>query len=220
MERYGTQFKDMDNKQKVKHIWEYYRYYILATIIGIAVVFSLGKTMFFPEPPNEVDIVMAGSMYIDPATEEEVRNKFKEEFKTGLDLNAINWDTDMQFAMVMNQKIPMLFSAKELDIVAIQTETYDRFAKIYGKDMFAPLEEIPELKDVLEQYKDSLYICDKKRDEEGNEIPTDEHVLGIKVNKFKNISSIIESEEMVIGMNPQAKDFEKTINMLKYILEQ
>lgn len=220
MEHYGIQFKDMNKKQKVKHIWEYYRYHILATIIAIGVVFSLGKTMLFPEPPNEVDIVMAGSMYIDSTQEEAVRENFKEEFKTGLDLNAINWDGDMQFAAIMNQKIPLLFNTKELDIVAIQTENYDRFAKIYGKDMFAPLEEIPELKDVLEEYKDSLYICDKKKDEEGNEMPTEEHVLGIKVNKFKNIPSIIESEEMVIGINPQAKDFEKTINMLKYILEQ
>ena len=185
MEHYGIQFKDMDKKQKVKHIWEYYRYHILATIIAIGVVFSLGKTMLFPEPPNEVDIVMAGSMYIDSTQEEQVRENFKEEFKTGLDLNAIDWNGDIQFAAIMNQKIPMLFSAKELDIVALQTETYERFAKTYGKDM-----------------------------------PTEEHVLGIKVNKFKNIPSIIESEEMVIGINPEAKDFEKTINMLKYILEQ
>lgn len=219
MEHYGIQFKDMDKKQKVKHIWEYYRYHILATIIGIAVVFSVGKTMLFPEPPNEVDIVMAASMYIDSNQEEEVRQKFKDEFKTGLDLNVINWNGDTQFAMIMNQKIPMLFSTKELDIIAIQTENYDRFAKIYGKDMFAPLEEIPELTDLLEKYKDHLYVCDKVRDEEGNEMTTEEHVLGIKVNRFNNIPCIIESEEMVIGINPMAKDFEKTINMLKYILE-
>lgn len=219
MEKYGMQFKDMNTKQKVMHIWEYYRYHILATIIGVFVVFSLGKTMLFPPEPNEVDVLFAASMYIDPQTEGDVVKDFKENNKTGLDLTAMNWKEDGQMVMVMNQKIPMLLAAKELDILGLDEENFARFTRAYGKDMFVALDEVPELKDVLEKYKDHLFVYDKTVDENGNEIPMDEHVFGIKVDTFKNIPCILAAEEMVIGLNPSAKDYDKAVSMLKYILE-
>ena len=218
MEHYGMRFKEMDKKQKVKHIWEYYRYHILATIIAVAVIGALGKSILFPPPADEVDIMLAGQMYLD-TNSTEVAEQFKEEFQTGLDFNNMSWDNDPQIASVMFQKIPLLITTNELDIMAIADTTFEKFTQIYGKDMFMPLEEVPELKDLLEKYKDQLFTCDKAIGEKGELVDAQSHVYGIKVKQFSHLPCIINSEEMIVGLNPKAKDFEKSISMLKYILE-
>lgn len=219
MEKYGISFKEMDKKQKVMHIWEYYRYHILSGIIAIFVTISLAKTIFFPAPPNDVDIMLAGKIYLED-TYTAVADEFKEKYKTGLDLTSVNWEEDPQIAGVMYQKIPLMLSTKEVDIVGISTSTYERFAEMYGEDMFMPMENIPELSSLLEKYEDHLYVSEKRVDEEGNKIDAEQkHVLGIKVEKFNNIPCLGANEEMIVGLNTGAKDLEKTINMLKYILE-
>ena len=219
MEQYGMRFEEMDKKQKINHIWEYYRYHILAVIIGVAVIGALGKTILFPEPPDDVDIMFAGQMYIDE-TAVEITENLKEEYGAGIDFSNVNWEGDVEVSSLMFQKIPLMITTDELDVMAIATSTYEHFATIYGQDMFMPLEDIPELSGLLEKYKDNLYICDKAVDDEGNLIDTEPHVLGIKTDTFSdNLSCIVASEEMIVGLNPQPKDLDKTISMLKYILE-
>lgn len=219
MEQYGMRFNEMNKKQKINHIWEYYKYHILATIIAVIVCGSIAKNIFFPEPPNEVDILFAGHMYIDK-NESEIKKYMKEEYSTGIEFNNINWEADPEVASVMYQKIPLLIRIDELDIMAMPKDPYTQFVITYGEDMFIPLEEVPELSDLLEKYQDSLYVCDKIIDEDDNIIDVEPHVYGIKTDTFSsNISCIAASEEMVIGLNPNAKDLDKAISMLKYILE-
>ena len=217
MEKYGITFKEMNKKEKVKHIWEYYRWHILATIIAVVMIFSLGKTILFPEPPDEVDIVIAAQMYTS-IERESVIQKFKDEFKTGLDLTNVNWE-DAQSSMVMVQKIPLMITTDEMDIFAASSDAYENFVQIYGEDMFTPLENIPALASLLEQYKDNLVTCDYVRDENGNKIATQEHIYGIRVDKLSNIPCIEANEEIIVGLTSKVKDLDKAIDMLKYILE-
>ncbi|MBU3804535.1 MAG: hypothetical protein H9872_07245 [Candidatus Cellulosilyticum pullistercoris] len=217
MEKYGITFKEMNKKEKVKHIWEYYRWHILATVIAVVMIFSLGKTILFPEPPDEVDIVIAAQMHIN-TDYNSVLQQFKEEFKTGLDLMNINWE-DAESAFVMLQKIPLMITTDEMDIFGTSSDAYEDFVKIYGEDMFTPLEDIPALSDLLEKYKDNLITCDYVNDENGNKIATENHVYGIRVDKLSNIPCIDANEEIVIGLTSRVKDLDKAIVMLKYILE-
>ena len=218
MEQYGMKFEEMNKKQKIEHIWEYYRYKILAFVVGVCVVIGLGKAILFQDPPNDVDITMAGQMYID-VNYSDVTDQFKEEYQTGLNLINVNWEEDPQTASIIYQKIPFLMSTDELDVMAIATNTFEGFAQIYGEEMFTPLEDIPEMSDLLEKYKDRLFVCDKIVDENGDLVETKSHIYGIKVDTFSNIPCIIASEEMIIGINPKAKDLDKAISMLEYIIE-
>ena len=65
MEKYGISFKEMDKKQKVKHIWTYYRYHIIAGIIACFMIFNFGKTIICPETPKDVEVVMVGPLLIN-----------------------------------------------------------------------------------------------------------------------------------------------------------
>ena len=217
MEKYGVTFGEMNKKEKIKHIWGYYRWHILATIIAGAMIFSLGKTILFPEPPDEVDIVIAAQMYIG-IERESVIQTFKDEFKTGLDLTTVNWE-DPQSSMVMVQKIPLMITTDEMDIFAASSNAYEDFIQLYGEDMFTPLEDLPALSSLLEKYSDNLVTYDYVMDENGNKIATQEHIYGIRVDKLSNIPCIEANEEIIVGLTSKVKDLDKAIDMLKYILE-
>lgn len=217
MEKYGVTFKEMNTKEKIKHIWEYYRWHILSTIIGVAVIFSLGKTILFPAPADEVDIVIAANMHLG-INDQEVVQQFKEEFNTGLDLSNTIWK-DAQSSVIMLQKIPLMITTNEMDIFGATSETYENFMQIYGEDMFTPLEEVPALSELLEKYQDQLVSCNYVRDEEGRQIETQNHVYGIRVNQLSNIPCIEANEEIIIGLTSNVKDLDKAVDMLKYILE-
>jgi len=217
MEKYGISFKEMNKKQKVKHIWTYYRYHILATVIGIFVAFSLGKTIFFPQADDKVDVVICGPMYLDENQYEFV-DAFRKEYKTGLDLTSVSWEEDSQLSMALLEKIPLLITTKTLDILALPEDQYTDFARKFGEDAFIALEKVPELKDVLEAHEDQLFIYDKGIDEEGNETQAEKHVYGIKVEGFPTISCIKESTPMVIGVVSTMRDKQKTLDMYEYLL--
>lgn len=217
MEKYGMRFEDMTKKEKVNHIWEYYKWHIIGTIITVVMAVSIGKAMLFPAPPDDVDIVVAAQMYTN-LNSDAVIKEFKEKYQTGLDLTTINWN-DAETAFVMIQKLPLMVSTEEMDIIAVSVETYDKFIQMYGTDMFTPLDIVPELSDLLEKYESQLVKSDFILDEEGNKVPTEEHVYGIKVDKLSNIPCIEAHEEIIVGLTSRVKDLDKTVTMLKYILE-
>ena len=217
MEKYGISFKEMNKKQKVKHIWTYYRYHILATIIAVFVVVSLGKAILFPQADNKVEVVICGPLYLDNNQYEFV-DAFRSKYKTGLDLNSVSWEEDSQLSLALLQKIPVLITTKSLDILALPEEQYADFARKYGEDAFIALEKVPELEDVLEKYEDQLFVYDKGIDEEGNEVNAESHVYGIKVDSFPTIDCIKESTPMVIGVVSTMRDKQKTLDMYEYLL--
>lgn len=217
MEKYGIGFKEMDRKQKVAHIWTYYRYHILSTIVGCIVVGMLAKTMLFPPPENTLDILISGPLYADE-TQTEVMNGFKSDYNIGLSIMAMDWEIDGQMASVMYQKIPVIIGASDLEILALPQEEYEYFVRIYGAEMFQPLEEVPEFKELLEEHKDHLFTYDKAIDEKGNEIPGESHIYGIKVSSFPTVSCIKQNNEMVIGMTTKLRHKEKAQWMYKYLL--
>ena len=217
MEKYGVTFQEMHTKEKIKHIWGYYRWHILSAMIGLVVVFFLGKALFFPEPPNDVDIVIAANMHLSMEDEEVIR-QFKEEFNTGLDLSNILW-ADPQSSVIMLQKIPLMITTGEMDIFGATSETYENFMQVYGEDMFIPLEKLPALSDLLDKYSDQLVSCDYIRDEEGNKVDTQTHIYGIRVSQLSHMPCIEANEELIVGLTSNVKDLDKAIDMLKYILE-
>lgn len=217
MEKYGKQFKEMNKLEKIKHIWVYYRYHILAGIIACFVAGNIIRLMFWPQPENVVDVMICGPMYLGD-NEFEVYDEFKEKYQAGLSLDCLNWDVDIQRAQVMQQKLPLMVTAKSLEIVAMPEKNYESFVKAYGVDMFMPLEEVPELSVLLEKQKDHLYTCDLAYDDKGNDIKAEEHVYGIRVSKFNGIDSIEYNEEMVIGVIATLRDRHKALCMYQYLV--
>lgn len=141
MEKYGKGFKELTFKQKVNHIWEYYRWYILSFIIGAAVISSLVISIFTPQEVHDVDIVLAGKMNYDE-TQPEVVKSYKEMFNADLGLSIVDWDNMGEMGMAMLQKIPLLVKTDELDVLGLEPMMFESYTRQLGADMFVPLETI------------------------------------------------------------------------------
>ena len=219
MERYGKSFKELNFKEKVAHIWEYYRWYILSVIIGVAMLSSMLVSTLTPEAVHDVDIVIAGKLNYDE-TQPQVVESYKEMFNADLGLSIVNWGEQMgQMEMIMLQKIPLLVRTNELDILGLEPTTFQSYTRQLGVDLLLPLETVPEFKELLAKYKDRLMSYNEKYNEDQQLEEVEEHIYGIRVSKFANIPCITENEEIIIGVTVNVKDINKTVKVLEYLLE-
>ncbi|MDF2593990.1 MAG: hypothetical protein K0R69_331 [Clostridia bacterium] len=226
MEKYGASFKELSFKKKISHIWEYYRWHIIGSIIGIIVLGNLVVTILTPQKNYSVDVVVAGRLASDE-TQPQVIEKFENELDTSLNIASVDFANMGQLEMVMMQKIPLLMRTNELDILILSKDAYMNYLNQGGIDMFMPLDTIKELTPLLEEKKDSLITSEDIKLEETDpsgetkikKLEGENHVYGITVNKLNNIPCIAFTEELVVGVTSVAKDIPRTAEMLDYLVE-
>lgn len=218
MEKYGKSFKEMGFKEKIEHLWEYYRKPALFVIVAVFFIAELMIAMLTPREVNTVDITLAGKVYTDD-TREAVIADFKEKFDTGLTITVVDWSKSTEMELATAQKVALQITTKELDIFGLPPLAFDNYLRETGEDMFMALDEIPQCQELLEEYKDQLVIAGYNKDEDFNITEGEQHVYGIKVTEFDNIPGSTLGEEIVLSITTTAKDIDKTVEMMRYLLE-
>lgn len=206
-------FKDLSRQKKIEHIWEYYKWHIIGSIIGIVTLTSLITTMLRPRPPvYPVNMIVSGKMiYNEDAFEEDLK-PFKETLGTDIYLMPGDWDSQNQTTMVNNQMLMLKFQVREGDVLAISPARHEGFMAIEDFDTFAMLDELPGLEGTLEAYKDQLVTGISREDGK-------EHVFGIRTQKINDLESVDLKEEYIVSIITQPKDMEAAINLVNYILK-
>lgn len=217
MEKYGKSFKEMAFKEKIKYLWEYYRITAFWTVVGAVIGINFLVAIFTPPKTYAVDITLAGQLYSSEL--EETSKVLEEEYDTSLSVNMVDWNTMGQMEMAVMQKIPLLITTKQLDILGIATGAFDAYLQQTGTDMFIALDTIPAFKELIEEYKDQVLVAGYNKDEDFNIIEGEQHVYGFKVNAIDNIPGMQVGEEITIGVTTSAKDIDKTVEMMRYLLE-
>lgn len=220
MEKYGKSFKEMGFKEKVEHLWEYYRKPALFVAVAAVLLIELIIAIATPREVNTVDITLAGKIYTDDQiAQEQMINEYKEKFDVGLTITAVDWTRSTEMELATAQKVALQITTKELDILGLPPEAFDNYLRETGKDMFMALDEIPQCQELLEEYKDQLVIAGYNKDENFNITEGEQHVYGIKVSEIDNIPGSILNEEIVLGITTTVKDIDKTVEMMRYLLE-
>ncbi|PHV71240.1 hypothetical protein CS063_05990 [Sporanaerobium hydrogeniformans] len=218
MEKYGKDFKELSRNEKIWYLWEYYRRPALAIVIAVILVGGLLVNMLKPREVNEVDITIAGGLITNDDLDNEM-TRYKEEFNTGLFVTAIDWNMMSELVMVMQQKIMVMMQSKELDILVLPTDTFKQNLANSAGSMFIPLDEIPELAEIIKSHEVIRTGDVTAVDRNGEEREMEEHIWGIKVPKLAHLAGIDEHEEMVIGITATAKDVTKAANMVDYLVD-
>ncbi len=226
MEKYGESFKELSTKKKIGHIWEYYRWHIFSAIVGVIIIGTFASSYFKPKVNYAVDVMIAGKVISDE-TQPEVIKKFEEELNTSLNIASVNFENMGQFEMVMMQKIPLLIRTEELDVLILSKGAFMSYLNQGGSGMFMPLDDILELKTILEARKTDLITTkDIELSEESQEELTDskgiqskDHIYGIKVNQLSNVPNLTIEDELVIGVTATMKDPVKTAEVISYLLQ-
>ncbi|MEG0579034.1 MAG: hypothetical protein RR490_03870, partial [Niameybacter sp.] len=173
-------FKAMNKKQKMEYIWEYYRFTILGTIVG---VFLVGQIIILATKPKvnfDTHLIVTSKMVLDSTKMEEEEQFFQEQFNANLYYLPADWST-MDSSMIINDQLMMLkVQVREVDVFAMSQARYDKYMEIEGFDPFIALDEVPEMASLLEQYKDSLLTATSLEDGK-------EHVYGIQVETLNHL---------------------------------
>ena len=205
-------FKSMDTKQKLQYIWDYYRFTILGTIIGVLLVGNLAYTMLKPKPTFDNHLIVTAMMTLDTDKEALDRTYFEENFNSDIYYIPADWSVIDQSTIINDQMMMLKIQVREADVFAMSQARFDRYMEIEGFDPFMPLEEVPEFKPILEAYQDNLVMG--KNSEDGKE-----HVYGIKVEKTNAFQGANILEPLVISLINPPKNMEKAIEVVNYILQ-
>ena len=132
-------FKSMNSKQKLEYIWEYYRFTILGTIIGVLLVGNLVYTMLKPKPNFDNHLIVTAMMTLDTDKEELDRAYFKENFNSDIYYIPADWSVTDQATIVNDQMMMLKIQVREADVFAMSQARFDRYMEIEGFYPFMPL---------------------------------------------------------------------------------
>lgn len=147
MKKETSKFKQLDNKQKLQYIWDYYKIHIIATAAIICIIFSITSTIL---KNKAVDLYVA---YINIVTTDELLSSIDD--ATGLSISnytdmLITEDPsgdDFQYAYASSVKLMSAISAGNLDIIV---------ADSYGINMANSSEYLCNIKDFLAKNNPAL----------------------------------------------------------------
>lgn len=149
MEHMSTKqkLKDMNKKQKIEFIWDYYRFHIIGTIILIAIVTSF--TMDIMNRKETVLNVTILGEYLDTDRKDVLEKKAASELiKEEQDKKQILFDflikqKDMrdEYSMASVQKLQAAIAAKDIDILILDKVDFEIYA---SQGTFMKLSDLPD----------------------------------------------------------------------------
>lgn len=216
-----TKFQKLTNKEKIEHIWEYYRYYILGSIIGIYAIYSMAMSIFGPKPPEPlVNVVIMGLYREDRDQIDEFKKGMEELFiqdedeegKVGLNMFQVDWDAATPMDVAMEQKLVLMFQAREMDVMIIQESKFNSFLANVEEAMYEPLEGQPELMSLLDENPDKLVM---------KKLPGDskEKIYGIHTKDNKKLQALGIGEGYIISIPIVSENKDNAFKIVKWLLE-
>lgn len=220
MERYGRTFKELSFKEKVEQFKEYYLWPMVGTIIGIVVVVHLVVTMLTPQRVYTVDMQLVGRLKIDEETLNDVTQHFDEAYDASLIMTYLNWADPGEVGQIVMQKLPLQITAREVDILGLPEAAADSYLKETQDDAILALDTVPEFAELIEEYKDQVYINGYEEVDTFEVVKGDQHVYGFKVNQIDNIPCVTLGEEFILSVTTTVKNIDETVEMMRYLLEE
>ncbi len=165
--------KNRSFKERMKYFWDYYKWHVIGTVIGIIVVISLIHTFL-----SQKETVYY-SVFINVAETWDSED-YRKEFETLAGINkkkeAVIFDADMRMDLTLmdqstfntTQKIMVYLSAKELDSMLADRGAINQYAY---NDVLLDLREFLTAEE-LELYAPYLYYMDRSLLEVTDEDPT------------------------------------------------
>lgn len=204
--------KNMNFKEKIWYIKEYYFIQIIIYLFIFLLIFSIGKNLL--KKPN-----LLNSYFINTFISEEAKEYIIEDFKKNNNLNEKNklFNLDTSIEINLNEplnsplnrsyilKLTSFISAKNVDCILAEKGIIDYYLTI---DAFLPLEEILP-KDLLEKYKDNIYFANNKNGEKG--------AYAIKILNSNILNKIGLNNEIYFAIPKNAKNIEMALKFLEYI---
>ena len=196
-------FKDLSKKDKIEHIWYYYKGIIIFSIIGI-IMFTYLTLDYI----NKVDYVFNISLMavnVDTAKEEALEQDLTNimigensgKKRAGIvDYQLVLTDGKLSVDMAQTQKFLVELNAGTIDLTIMPEDVYEDYK---DKQIFVDLTKIDDFSSKDYEMIDNYLIS---------------------LDKSTSIKGIVKSrQKLYIAIPVTAKDREKSIKCLKYLLK-
>lgn len=205
--------KNMNLKEKIWYIKEYYLIQIIIFLFIFLLIFSIGKNLL--KKPN-----LLNSYFINTFISEETKEYIIEDFRKKNNLNKKNKLFNLNTSIQINLNEPLnsplnrsyilkltsFISSKNIDCILAEKGIIDYYLTI---DAFFPLEEILP-KDLLEKYKDNIYFANNKNGEK--------RAYAIKILNSNILNKIGLNTEIYFSIPKNAKNIKMALKFLEYII--
>lgn len=169
-------FKELTLKQKLIHIWEYYKWHIIIPVVAVISAVSIGLAVYENCKDSLLYAVFINTQLTD-TTAESLMDEFVD--YAGLDMKGkkITLDTTLYInqnnsdinSVSSSQKLLAMFTSIEMDVIICNQDNFDYYA---AQDSFVELSEVLPA-DFLSEHEDLLLSAVGK---DGRE-----HTFGISV---------------------------------------
>lgn len=213
-------FKDMTFREKVEHIWEYYRIHIFVIIFVLFFVGSMLNHLVF-NPPKEAGVFIGFiGKYMDMEQAKVVQERLTEEIiqdptnktEAKLDLFMINPDSKelMEVNMANAQKLMAMLASKEIDILIADSASFGVYVK---QQAFLPLTEV-FTEEELKQWEENCLTGKSEED-------TKAQIYGIYLWDHPLLQELhFTAEKPVIGIVANTTRLEKAKETLRWFVKQ
>lgn len=212
-----TSFKELTVKQKVEHIWEYYKPAIFGIVIAVCLIVYVIYKILNPDPDILMTAVLVNASAIDVA-EENVFVRYMNENDINQEEETISIRTNLtidsenasaaQMTISSRQVLSAMLSINEIDLLVANEETFDMMGM--SGAMMSGEELLPT--ELVEKYADRFYTV--KNEESG-----DTFVCGIWLGEN---NPLMEDgyyyESMIAGIPDNAANPELAKEMLLILL--
>ncbi len=200
--------QNMTWKQKLDHIWEYYRLPIIGIAIGLFVVGSIINTVFINPPKKPYVYLAFVGTYIPDVKLSEFAASLGETLdfdKETLQVDHANFfsvENDPQTNMAMSQKLYAMLAARELDVlICTKAETQGFIeAEFIGKlDQFLSPEELKEYEDLIVYgEQDKLPYAFRLENEKFSQyLGAAEYDIGFIINTERTEAAVLAIKEVL-----------------------
>lgn len=167
-------FKNMDSKERVQYIWDYYKIPIIAGLLAFIFIFFLVRDIISNNRETHLYACLINSNYaydtdtnlineyVNYADIDTEAEQLTLDFSMRIDLDAAD-----QMSMAYQQKVMALFAAKEIDVMIGDEPIINSYAEV---EAFRDLSELLPT-DLAEELKEKGYSYYTITDADGTDIP-------------------------------------------------
>lgn len=209
-------YKDLKPKEKVEHIWIYYRFIILGILLGVVMIVWITTTIVINvNKVYALDVTIVGA-YVEQTAADKLRDDlqafFKEKgIKGEVVVDILNTSsTDPNETMAVSAKFMAKTSSNGLDLILSVGDVYQNYAE---SGLYASLDELFDNGTL--KVEEKLKILNTAVD------TADEKVYGVDVTFNPLLSGIADPEKgLIMSMCTSSEKKENTIEVLKYFLNK
>lgn len=212
-----AKLSNMNVKEKIEYIWEYYKYWIIGIIAAIALIYGIVDAQIENSKPTYLYLTLVNSNMVSSG-ETTLMDDFAtyaqiDSTKTKLNLDtSIQMDKEMSDEYSMNSSAKMFaqFAAKTIDATIMDKDMIDFFIE---KDAFADLEQVLPA-DFYSEHEDR-FITGK--DSEGNQLIC---AMDISDSKIFQQTNAYEQTTPYFSIIINSENQENSIQFLEYLYSE